>query len=73
MSPTTVGDEYIHNLIVCFRVFRKIFIRSLPGFTSVGHAVVVTVYVALNILFSFYDFYQDDYTQITNFAARFGW
>ncbi|KAI4860823.1 ferric reductase NAD binding domain-containing protein [Hypoxylon rubiginosum] len=70
---TRARNPILRPFIATTRVFRKIFIRSLPGFTSVGHAVVVTVYVALNILFSFYDFYQDDYTQITNFAARFGW
>ncbi|KAI1805124.1 ferric reductase NAD binding domain-containing protein [Daldinia bambusicola] len=52
------------------RVSRRTFIQSLPGFTSVGHAVLVTAYVALNVLFSFYNV---DYSMPTDLCARFGW
>ncbi|KAI1465918.1 ferric reductase NAD binding domain-containing protein [Daldinia caldariorum] len=52
------------------RVSRRTFIQSLPGFTSVGHAVLVTAYVALNVLFSFYNV---DYSKATDLCARFGW
>ncbi|KAK6951304.1 hypothetical protein Daesc_007835 [Daldinia eschscholtzii] len=56
--------------VVIARVSRRTFIQSLPGFTSVGHAVLVTGYVALNVLFSFYDV---DYSMATDLCARFGW
>ncbi|KAI1764445.1 ferric reductase NAD binding domain-containing protein [Hypoxylon sp. FL1150] len=73
MGWTRSRNPILLPFIATTRVARKIFIRTLPGFTSVGHAVVVIAYVALNILFTFYDFYQDDYEQSTNYAARFGW
>ncbi|KAI2470946.1 ferric reductase NAD binding domain-containing protein [Annulohypoxylon bovei var. microspora] len=56
--------------IALTRVTRRFFVRSLPGFTSVGHAVLVLVYVALNATFSFYNV---DYSVSANVAARFGW
>lgn len=56
--------------IATTRIARKIFVRNLPGFTSVGHAVVVTIYAALNILFSFY---RIDYSKPTDLCSRFGW
>ncbi|OTA98741.1 hypothetical protein M426DRAFT_28159 [Hypoxylon sp. CI-4A] len=52
------------------RAARKIFVRNLPGFTSVGHAILVLGYAGLNVLFSFY---RVDYSQSTNIASRFGW
>ncbi|KAI1088488.1 ferric reductase NAD binding domain-containing protein [Rostrohypoxylon terebratum] len=52
------------------RVTRRILVRNLPGFTSVGHAVLVIVYVAFNVTFSFW---KVDYSIDANLAARFGW
>ncbi|KAK9774496.1 putative Ferric reductase like transmembrane component [Seiridium cardinale] len=52
------------------RAFRRIFIRKLPGFSSAGHGVLYTVYVALNVGLSFFGL---DTSRTTNFAARFGW
>ncbi|KAI1653320.1 ferric reductase NAD binding domain-containing protein [Daldinia decipiens] len=57
-------------LIAIARVSRRIFIQSVPGFTSIGHAAVVTAYVALNVLFSFYNV---NYSMATDLCARFGW
>ncbi|KAI0453453.1 ferric reductase NAD binding domain-containing protein [Xylaria acuta] len=52
------------------RVIRKGCLRKLSGFTSVGHAILVVIFVALNALFSFY---RVDYSKVSNFASRFGW
>ncbi|KAH9900225.1 ferric reductase NAD binding domain-containing protein [Xylariomycetidae sp. FL2044] len=52
------------------RTLRRIFVRKLPGFTSVGHAMTVTAYVAFNVTFAFW---RLDYSKSTDFAARFGW
>ncbi|KAI1103189.1 ferric reductase NAD binding domain-containing protein [Jackrogersella minutella] len=52
------------------RITRRIFVRNLLGFTSVGHAIVVIIYVALNCTFSFY---RVDYSVSANVASRFGW
>lgn len=43
----------------------------MAGFTSVGHAVLVLVYVALNIIFQVYGI--EDLTVSTNWSSRFGW
>ncbi|KAI0471306.1 ferric reductase NAD binding domain-containing protein [Xylaria cf. heliscus] len=52
------------------RVVRKGSLRKFPGFTSVGHAIVVIIYVALNAIFSFY---HVDYSKTSNLASRLGW
>ncbi|KAI8957388.1 ferric reductase NAD binding domain-containing protein [Daldinia sp. FL1419] len=52
------------------RVCRRLFIQSLPGVTSIGHAALVTGYVALNVLFSFWNI---DYSMATDLCSRFGW
>ncbi|KAL7623309.1 hypothetical protein AAE478_006990 [Parahypoxylon ruwenzoriense] len=56
--------------IAITRATRRIFVRHLPGFPSVGHAILVIVYVALNAIFSFYPM---DFSRPTDVAARFGW
>ncbi|CAJ2503027.1 Uu.00g104210.m01.CDS01 [Anthostomella pinea] len=60
----------LYPFVALSRAVRRMFIRRLPGFTSVGHAMVVTVFVALNATFSFY---RIDVSQPTDLAARFGW
>ncbi|KAI1750807.1 ferric reductase NAD binding domain-containing protein [Xylaria castorea] len=57
-------------ITVLSRVIRKWSLRKLPGFTSVGHAILVVIFVALNALFSFY---RVDYSKLSNLASRFGW
>ncbi|KAI1639996.1 ferric reductase NAD binding domain-containing protein [Biscogniauxia mediterranea] len=52
------------------RAVRRVFIRELPGFTSVGHAILVVVYVALNGTFCFYNL---DYSKYANLGSRLGW
>ncbi|RYC61926.1 hypothetical protein CHU98_g4269 [Xylaria longipes] len=45
-------------------------LRKLSGFTSVGHAILVVIFVALNAVFSFW---RVDYSKASNLAARLGW
>ncbi|KAI1270771.1 ferric reductase NAD binding domain-containing protein [Xylariaceae sp. FL1019] len=52
------------------RISRKALLRKIPGFTSIGHALVVTIFVALNATFSFC---RVDTSKASNFASRFGW
>ncbi|KAI0386734.1 ferric reductase NAD binding domain-containing protein [Hypomontagnella monticulosa] len=52
------------------RITRRIFVRKIFGFTSVGHAILTLAFVALNILFSFY---RIDYSRPTDLCSRFGW
>ncbi|KAK6851169.1 hypothetical protein PG987_000803 [Apiospora arundinis] len=49
---------------------RRILLRKIPGFSSVGHAILLTAFFAINIVLSFTGF---DWSMPTNFAARFGW
>jgi hypothetical protein len=46
-----------------------VLVRGLPGFNSIGHAVLVAVYVAINCAILFTNV-QDDTGHIAN---RFGW
>ncbi|KAI0446223.1 ferric reductase NAD binding domain-containing protein [Xylaria telfairii] len=61
---------FLRPVTALSRTIRKISLRKLPGFTSVGHAILVTIFVALNALFSFY---HVDYSKVSNLASRFGW
>ncbi|KAI0540483.1 ferric reductase NAD binding domain-containing protein [Xylaria digitata] len=60
----------LYPITALTRVIRKGFLRKLSGFTSVGHAVLVAAFVALNALFSFY---RVDSSKAGNYASRFGW
>ncbi|KAH8159973.1 hypothetical protein CIB48_g8276 [Xylaria polymorpha] len=60
----------LRPVVALSRTIRKISLKKLPGFTSVGHAILVTIFVALNVLFSFY---HVDYSKVSNLASRFGW
>ncbi|RWA09582.1 hypothetical protein EKO27_g5520 [Xylaria grammica] len=70
LVSNTSGSMFLYPIAALSRAIRKASLRKLPGFTSVGHAVLVAVFVALNALFSFY---RVDYSQLSNLAARFGW
>ncbi|KAJ2998694.1 hypothetical protein NUW58_g239 [Xylaria curta] len=61
---------FLRPLAALSRIVRKGSLRTLPGFTSVGHAVLVSVFVGLNALFTFY---RLDYSKLGNLAARCGW
>ncbi|KAI1301984.1 ferric reductase NAD binding domain-containing protein [Xylaria venustula] len=63
-------SKILHPIVVLSRSFRKCLLRQFPAFTSVGHAALVTAFVALNAFFSFY---RVDYSKMSNFASRFGW
>ncbi|KAI1336563.1 ferric reductase NAD binding domain-containing protein [Xylariaceae sp. FL0016] len=64
------SSRILYPFVASSRAVRRLVIRQFPGFTSVGHAVVVTIYVALNATFSFY---RIDYSKSTELASRFGW
>ncbi|PVH81985.1 hypothetical protein DL98DRAFT_621553 [Cadophora sp. DSE1049] len=52
------------------RMVRHILTHRVPGFTSIGHAVLVLFFLLLNILFLFIHM---DYASILPFAKRLGW
>ncbi|KAK7741890.1 hypothetical protein SLS62_010901 [Diatrype stigma] len=56
--------------VLLSRMVRRVFIRGMFGFTSVGHAALVLAYVALNIGFQVYGV---DLSSAHNWAPRFGW
>ncbi|KAI0974164.1 ferric reductase NAD binding domain-containing protein [Xylaria arbuscula] len=63
-------SNILRPIVVLSRTFRKVLLRQLPAFTSVGHAALVIAFVGLNALFSFY---RVDFSKTANFASRFGW
>ncbi|KAI1366206.1 ferric reductase NAD binding domain-containing protein [Xylaria arbuscula] len=62
-------SSVLYPVVTISRVFRKCFLRRLPGFTSVGHATMTVIYVAFNALFSFW---RVDFSKNGNVASRFG-
>ncbi|KAK3682147.1 ferric reductase NAD binding domain-containing protein [Podospora appendiculata] len=52
------------------RYGRNILIRKVPGFSSAGHALLVSAYVAINVACTFTNL---DTSSQSNYAARFGW
>ncbi|RYP64850.1 hypothetical protein DL771_008565 [Monosporascus sp. 5C6A] len=63
-----------HTLIpfaLVSRVVRRSFMRGLPGLTSVGHAMLIVVYVTFNVAFTVYG--VEDYSQPTTWSSRLGW
>ncbi|KAI1327213.1 ferric reductase NAD binding domain-containing protein [Xylariaceae sp. FL0255] len=60
----------LYPIVGLTRSTRRTCLRRLLGFTSIGHAVVVAVFVALNAFFSFYKIDRSNYSEV---AARFGW
>ncbi|GAP89512.1 putative ferric reductase like transmembrane component protein [Rosellinia necatrix] len=70
LSRSASRSRALYPITAFSRTIRKRCLRTLSGFTSVGHAILVVIFVALNALFSFY---QVDYSRISNVAARFGW
>ncbi|VBB80535.1 Putative Ferric reductase transmembrane component [Podospora comata] len=52
------------------RLTRNLLVRKVPGFSSAGHAILVIVYLALNLMAMFI---HVETNSLSNFAARFGW
>ncbi|KAI8624851.1 ferric reductase NAD binding domain-containing protein [Xylariaceae sp. FL1651] len=61
---------FLYPLVALTRILRRGFLRQLSGFTSVGHAILVLIFVIINALFSFY---RVDLSKSSNVASRFGW
>ncbi|KAJ6443383.1 Ferric reductase-like transmembrane component [Purpureocillium lavendulum] len=55
------------------RKIRSVSIRSFPGLPSVGHAGLVSLYVAINIIVTFTNIDNKNLGMITNIAARTAW
>ncbi|KAI1353520.1 ferric reductase NAD binding domain-containing protein [Xylaria sp. FL0043] len=60
----------LYPIVALTRATRRALLRHIFGFTSIGHAILVLVFVGLNALFSFY---RIDFSKASNLAARFGW
>ncbi|KAI0146941.1 ferric reductase NAD binding domain-containing protein [Xylariaceae sp. FL1272] len=60
----------LYPVVNVTRIFRKVLLRKITGFTSIGHALVATIYVTINALFSFH---RVDFSKASNVASRFGW
>ncbi|ETS79288.1 hypothetical protein PFICI_09141 [Pestalotiopsis fici W106-1] len=49
---------------------RRVVVRSCLGFPSVGHAILVAIYVIINVILTFVHL---EYDKTNYYAARFGW
>ncbi|KAI2623816.1 ferric reductase NAD binding domain-containing protein [Xylaria nigripes] len=63
-------SKFLYPVTAVTRIFRSGALRNIFGFSSIGHALLVTAYVALNVFFAFY---RVDNSIIKNFAKRFAW
>ncbi|KAJ9156570.1 Ferric/cupric reductase transmembrane component 2 [Pleurostoma richardsiae] len=70
MSRSAALTAVATPFVFVSRGVRSILIRNLPGFTSVGHALLVATYVAINAALTFTDV---DLTSPGSIANRFGW
>ncbi|KAI9746545.1 MAG: hypothetical protein M1818_000258 [Claussenomyces sp. TS43310] len=61
---------FVRKVIGTARRTRSVLLRKVPGFPSVGHAIVFLVYIFINITLSFYEI---DWSVLNNFAKRLGW
>ncbi|KAK4194574.1 putative ferric reductase transmembrane component [Triangularia verruculosa] len=52
------------------RLARNLLVRKVPGFSSAGHAILVTAYIGLNLMAMLLNV---ETNSMSNFAARFGW
>lgn len=55
------------------RMLRRITVRTVPGFPSMGHAIVISVYLITDIICSFIHMDNDNMDFVTNFSSRMGW
>lgn len=58
------------NLLMSHRGIRHVLTHRLPGFTSIGHAVLVLVYVVINIVLTVTHM---DWTNLMPISKRLGW
>ncbi|KJZ69478.1 hypothetical protein HIM_11140 [Hirsutella minnesotensis 3608] len=55
------------------RKSRNICLRSIHGLPSVGHAIIVGLYVAINITITFVNIDHDSLPMVTNVGSRTAW
>ncbi|KAM3509287.1 hypothetical protein MY11210_006380 [Beauveria gryllotalpidicola] len=67
------GSRALTVLSSPVRVARRWSNHSFPFFPSAGHAVVVAIYVVLNIVFLFTFMNNSNFGMETNIASRTGW
>lgn len=57
-------------LLTSDRMIRHVLTHRVPGFTSIGHAVLVAVFLAINIILTVTNM---DWSSLTPIAKRLGW
>lgn len=65
----------IHDraLTSCLRKARGVLNRKVPGLPSTGHAFVVFLYVAINVIITFTNMDNNNMPMNPNMASRTGW
>lgn len=70
-SRSSSGASFLGRpFVLSTRLVRNVLIRKVPGFKSAGHALLVAVYVAINLSLSFT---RVDATSMSTLGSRFGW
>jgi hypothetical protein len=59
-----------HDLKFCDRTVRSMLLRKVPGFTSLGHAFVFVLYLAINLSLIFHNV---NLTGPAHLGKRIGW
>ncbi|KAJ3497316.1 hypothetical protein NLG97_g1999 [Lecanicillium saksenae] len=67
------GGTAIRVLSAPFRMIRNSSVYSFPYFPSTGHAFIIGVFIALNIIFLFTFNNNSNFNLQTNVASRTGW
>ncbi|KAK6580737.1 hypothetical protein PZA11_006973 [Diplocarpon coronariae] len=70
VSKNMKKSGLLHAQVSIARMARHVLIHRVPGFTSMGHAVLVTCYLTINIVCLFTNMQYDD---LMPFSKRMGW
>jgi hypothetical protein len=54
-------------------MIRNLLMRKVPGLPSIGHVILATVYVAINIVITFTNMDNSSLSLHNNLASRTGW
>ncbi|UKZ73309.1 hypothetical protein TrVFT333_000952 [Trichoderma virens FT-333] len=72
-QKSNVGKKGVSALAALSRKPRNVLIRTAPGLPSRGHAILVFLYIAINIIVTFTDMDNSVFTLNSNLAARAAW
>ncbi|KAL2065517.1 hypothetical protein VTL71DRAFT_3187 [Oculimacula yallundae] len=69
-SKSVKQSGFMKAQVAVTRAVRSVLTHRVPGFTSIGHSVLVTLFILLNILFLFINM---EFNSVIPFAKRLAW